>query len=282
MTFEQERSRLLGVAYAITGSASDAEDLVQETWLKWTAVDVNEIDHPGPYLRRIITNLAIDRVRSAQVRRETYVGPWLPEPYVSDLDDDPADLVAEAEQLSLAFMMALERLQPVERAVFILRDVFDLDYAEIAGVVDRSEVACRQIASRSRGHVREPHRQHRVADERALLGAFAVALATGDLNALTGLLAQDVILWSDGGADRKAARHPIVGIERVSRFLLGIAKQGASMNGWVEPIRVNGDPGFKIMIEGELYGVMAFETTEEGVVGIRSVLAPDKLAHLTN
>lgn len=279
--FEDHRGRLTAVAYGLTGSVMDAEDVVQDAYLRWVGVDHATVDNPAAFLTTVVTRLAIDRLRSARVRREQYVGPWLPEPVVTGFDDDPAAIVAEAEQLSLAFLTTLERLNPLERAVFVLRTVFDADYAEIAEFVGRSAEACRQIASRARDRVQDPARHHRTGDEAALLDAFRAALESGDESSLRTLLAADVISWSDGGPHRRAARHPIMGRDRVAHFLTGIASKGREVDGRVEPARVNGDPGLAMYVDGGFWGVIALEAADEGIVGIRIVISPDKLGHLT-
>ncbi len=277
--FEQLRSRLTAIAYGMLGSVMEAEDVVQDAFLRWQRVDPTTVEHPAAYLTTVTTRLAIDRLRSARHRRETYVGPWLPEPIVTDFVPDPADVVAEAEQLSLAFLTAMERLDPVERAVFLLRDVFDFEYDAIADIVDKSPANCRQIATRARQHVHRAPGPHPPdpTREAELLVAFSQALVVGDLEHLVAILTQDVIAWSDGGPNRRAARHPIIGIHRVSRFLTGIVKQGIVMGAETSLVRVNGEPAFRLDVGGELYGVMVFELVEGRINAIRTVLAPDKL-----
>lgn len=275
--FEQHRPRLTGVAYGMLGSVMEAEDVVQDAWLRWADADVEGVDNPAGWLTTVVTRLAIDRLRSARARREAYVGPWLPEPVIDE--GDPAERVAEAEALSMALLTALERLNPVERAVFLLREVFDLDYPEIADVVDRSPTNCRQIASRARDRVGDPGRHHRPppAREREIVGAFETALRSGDLDGLQAVLAEDVVLWSDGGEAVRAARHPVVGRDRVARFLLGVARQ-APPGIEAAQASVNGDPGFVVRVGGTPYVVMALEVTDGGIVGVRNLLNPEKLA----
>ena len=275
--FEEQRGRLTAVAYSVTGSVMDAEDIVQDAFLRWRTVDIDTIDNPAAFLTTVVTRLAIDKLRSARSRREQYVGPWLPEPVITGFDDDPASLMAEAEQLSLAFLTALERLNPMERAVFVLRTVFDADYAEIAEFVGRAPDACRQIASRARQRVNDPERRHRTGDEEQLLTAFITALGSGDETSLRELLAADAISWSDGGPNRRAARHPIMGRQRVAHFLAGLKRRGEEVDGWVQPVRVNGELGLALHVGDELYGVMAIESGAEGIVGLRIVVNPDKL-----
>jgi len=278
--FEVHRPRLLAIAYGMVGSIMDAEDIVQEAWFRWNGTDRAAIREPGAYLTTVVTRLAIDRLRSARYRRETYVGPWLPEPLVREVDSDPADVVVEAESLSLALLATLERLNPVERAVFLLREIFDFDYAEIADVVEKSPSACRQIAVRARDHVGDPTRKPPATPDMDVLSAFTVAMATGDIGSLVELLAADAILWSDGGAERRAARHPIIGPRKIAAFLVGIARRGLDMGATGRPVLANGAPALLLELEGTVYGVMALEIVDSAVLGVRSVINPDKLAHI--
>ena len=290
-TFEANRRRLFAVAYRMLGSVADAEEVVQEAWLRWDRADADTIDNPSGWLTTVTTRLAIDRLRSATHRREVYVGPWLPEPVVERSGaPDPAGHAELAESLSMAFLTILERLNPVERAAFLLREVFGAGYDDIATAVDRSEAACRQIVHRARERV-DPDRPARYdadpADERRLLDGFLAATFDGDLDALRLVLHDDVVAWSDGGAERRAARHPILGAERVARFMTGIARNGPEDGAdlGIESVRVNGDPGFLVTIEDDVFMTMAFELTaaQDGAVriaAIRAVLNPRKLDHL--
>lgn len=278
-SFASCRPRLVAVAYGMLGSMMDAEDVVQDAWIRWRGVDHDVIRSPIAYLTTMVTRMSIDRLRSARRHRETYVGPWLPEP-ITEQSNDPADIVAEAERFSLAFLHAMERLNPVERAVLLLREGFDYDYAEIAGIVDRTPENCRQIASRARGHVAEPptRRPGDVEGERRVVTAAMEAVVAGDVDRLLDALAGDIVAWSDGGAARRAARHPIVGAQRVARFLVGIARQGADMGASTVPVTVGGDPGVRIDLGGEVYGVMTFRVVDGRIQAIRSVINPEKLA----
>jgi RNA polymerase sigma-70 factor (ECF subfamily) len=277
--FEAERKRLVRIAYGMLGSVSDADDVVQDAFLRWQGVDHERVASPPAFLTTVVTRLALDRLRSAQRRREEYVGPWLPDPLVGSLD--PADAVAEAEQLSLALLATLERLNPVERAVFLLRDVLDVDYAEIASIVERSETSCRQIARRARDRVATPQRRFRPApdEELELLAAFAEAVEAGDLARLRTILADDAIAWSDGGGKVLAALNPIYGADRVARFLLGLSAK-ADASSFALPVRVNGDPGFWLEDARGVIGVVALECADGRVVAVRMVVNPAKLAHL--
>jgi RNA polymerase sigma-70 factor, ECF subfamily len=276
---ERERGRLFAIAYGMLGITTEAEDVVQEAFARWHQADRSGVRSPAAFLTTVVTRLAIDRLHLAERRRVEYVGPWLPEPLVSELD--PAEVVTEAEQLSLALLATLERLNPVERAVFLLRDVFDFDYAEITEVVGKEEANCRQIGRRARARVGEPLRRYRAtrAEEDELLRAFVAAAEAGDMEALTGLLARDAVLWTDGGGQVKAALQPVDGADRIARGVIGIAaKEPPGVR--IRPVRVNGDPGLRTDTASGPRGVVAFELAEGSIVGIRIVVNPDKLRHL--
>jgi RNA polymerase sigma-70 factor (ECF subfamily) len=261
------------------GSVMDAEDVVQDAYLRWAGIDPTTVDSPAAFLTTVTTRLAIDRLRSAQHRREAYVGPWLPEPMVTAADD-PAEVVATAERLSMALLVALERLNPVERAVFLLRDVFDYDYPAIADVVDKSPANCRQIASRARERVGDPSRGRPLeSEERRLANAYAAAILSRDVAGLARILADDVVLWSDGGGKTRAARHPLAGRDRVAKYLVSVSQQAPDET-TAELVAVNGSLGWLATIGGAAMAVITFETAEGLVTGIRVVLNPDKLSHL--
>ena len=278
--FELERPRLIAVAYGMLGSMMDAEDIVQEAWIRWSSTDRTDVRNPAAFLTTMVTRMSIDRLRSAQARREAHVGPWLPEPIVSG--SDPADIVAEAEQFSLGFLQAMETLNPVERAVFLLREGFDFDYSEIAEIVDRTPDNCRQLASRARSRIaHQPRKPSRDLDgERQIVMRAMAAVTAGDVDGLIDLLAADVVSWSDGGPKRRAARHPIIGADRVSRFLVGLARNGEKLSPVSYVVTANGEPGIQVEIAGEPYGVMVFEIADGRILGIRNVVNPDKLAWL--
>jgi RNA polymerase sigma-70 factor (ECF subfamily) len=277
---DAERARLFAIAYGMLGSSVEAEDVVQEVFARWHEADRSAVRSPAGFLTTMVTRLTIDRLRSAERRRAEYVGPWLPEPLVSEFG--AAEVVAEAEQLSLALLATLERLNPVERAVFLLRDVFDFDYAEIAEIVEKTEANCRQIGRRARTRVGEPLRRFRPTQdqERELLNAFVAATQGGDVEALTRLLARDAVLWTDGGGKVAAALQPLYGAVRIARFLVGIARKGPT-GARSRPVRVNGDPGVRTDTAAGPAGVLALELAEGEIVGIRIVVNPDKLRHLT-
>ena len=278
--FEAERPRLARLAYRMLGSVAEAEDAVQDAWLRWRGAGAESIDDPAAWLVRATTRLCIDRMRAARTRREAYRGPWLPEPLIEDIAEDPLE---RAEEVSVAFLLALERLSPLERAVFLLHDVFDADYAVIAETLDRSEVACRQLAARARAHVREARPRFPVSrDEAARLAlAFMDAARRGDLTALKDLLAEDAVLITDGGGKRKAALRPLVGRDDVTALIAGLIWRGSiPMAGHIRLARINGD--FGVVLEAE-DGVVtiAFEPGADGrLAAIYMVRNPDKLGHV--
>jgi RNA polymerase sigma-70 factor (ECF subfamily) len=277
------RPRLLGVAYGILGDLGEAEDVVQDAWLRVNAADGEALISLERFLVTVTTRLAIDRLRSARSRREVYVGPWLPEPLLVD-EADPESQAIDAADLSLALLSALERLNPVERAVLVLRDVFDFDYAEIADIVDKTPGNCRQLAKRAREHAGAPARRHRPSSEQAdaLVAAFTTAIETGDLDGLKSLLAADAILYNDGGAEVTAARKPIYGAAKIARFFTGLRRKGYFGPGLsYAPVRVNGDPGLlRVDASGRPRAVIALELVAEAIVAIRIVNNPRKLAHV--
>src|SRR5215510_13484011 len=217
--FEPHRRRLTGLAYRMLGSLSEAEDIVQDAYLRWHAADRGQVDNPRAYLSRTVARLCLDHLKSARVRRETYVGPWLPEPIVDETALSPDSASELADDLSVALLMTLERLSPLERAAFLLHDVFDMEFADIAGVLDRSEGACRQLASRGRAHVSEERPRFRPSEDDVtrLTDAFHRAVLSGDAAQFADLLAQDAVLYSDGGGKRIAALNPIVGRDKILR-----------------------------------------------------------------
>ena len=275
--FEPHRRYLAGVAYRMLGSVTEAEDVVQDAFLRWTTVDRGTVDDPRAYLARVVARLCLDRLKSARAQREQYVGTWLPEPLV----EEPASPASVADDISVALFMTLERLSPLERAAFLLHDVFDMDYAAIASVLDRSEAACRQLATRARDHVREqrPRFERTQEAESRLVGAFAAAMISGDVDALASILAEDAVLYSDGGGKRVAAINPIVGRDRVGRFLLGIRSKRMGVLPRATPARINGLPGFVLELEDGPETV-ALETSADAIVAVYIVRNPDKLRHL--
>ncbi len=278
--FEAQRPRLTRLAYRMLGSVAEAEDAVQDAWLRWSGAQSETVDDPAAWLVRTTTRLCLDRLRAARVRREAYRGPWLPEPLIEEIAEDPLE---RAEDVSVAFLLALERLSPLERAVFLLHDVFDADFAAIAKTLDRSEAACRQLASRARTHVQEAKPRFDVSQEAVarLAMAFMDAARRNDLAALSDLLAEDAVMISDGGGKRKAALRPMVGREDVLALYRGLIwRSGGAMPAKIRLARINGFLG--VIAEAD-DGVMtfAFEPSEDGRLAAIYVLRnPDKLGHV--
>jgi RNA polymerase sigma-70 factor, ECF subfamily len=283
--YRELRPLLFSISYRMVGSVSEAEDLVQEAFLRFhrAVSGGEEIASPKAWLSAVTTRLAIDHLRSARARRERYVGAWLPEPLVTSKEPDAADHAETADTLSLAFLVLLERLSPVQRAVFLLHDVFGYGYAEIAGLVGRSEDTCRQIAARARRHV-EAGRPRFEASRRQrdeLARRFLAAITEGDTEGLVGLLASDAVLYSDGGGKAPALPAPVHGAQRVARFLLGLARRGAGGGMRLELAEINGHPGLLTAEpEGRLLGVLALDIAEDRIQTLRSIVNPDKLRHL--
>ncbi|RSN71806.1 RNA polymerase sigma-70 factor [Actinomadura sp. WAC 06369] len=275
-TFVAHRNLLFTVAYGMLGSAADAEDVLQETWLRWAGVDAERVADRRAYLVRITTRQALNRLRALKRRREAYVGQWLPEPVLTA--PDVADDVELAESVSMAMLVVLERLAPTERAVFVLREVFDVGYGEIAAAVGKSPAAVRQIAHRARRHVaaRRPLRAVSAAENRAAVESFRRALETGDPQELLDVLAPDVVLLSDGGGVKQAAPEPVVGADRLIAFYRG-GLEGALT---CEPATVNGGPALLVRLDGELDGVMAVRVEDGRVAGLYYVRNPAKLRHV--
>jgi RNA polymerase sigma-70 factor (ECF subfamily) len=277
--FVSHRNLLFTVAYEMLGSAADAEDVLQETWLRWAGVDLAEVRDQRAYLVRITTRQALTRLRVLGRRKETYVGQWLPEPLLTS--PDMADDVELAESISMAMLLVLETLSPTERAVFVLREVFDIGYDEIAETVDKSQDAVRQIAHRARAHVaaRRPCEVASRAESRAVLEAFQRAIETGDVASLLDVLAPDVVGLGDGGGIKQAAPKPIVGADKVARFYgSGLKQIGSALSS--EPVEINGRPALLIRLNGELDGIMAFRIERGLVTGIYYVRNPEKLSRL--
>ena len=276
--FLAHRSLLFTVAYELLGSAADAEDVLQETWLRWVGVDLDTVQDQRAYLVRITTRQALVRLRTLGRRRESYVGPWLPEPLLTA--PDVAEDVELAESVSMAMLLVLETLTPTERAVFVLREVFDLAYDEIAEAVDKSPAAIRQIAHRARAHVaaRRPRGVVSAAETRDALEAFQRAADTGDLQRLLDLLAPDVVFLGDGGGIAQAVLAPVVGADRVARVLaIGLGKITAAS---LQPAQVNGYPALILRFDGEIDTVLAVRIDDGLITGLYAVRNPEKLSHM--
>jgi RNA polymerase sigma-70 factor (TIGR02957 family) len=278
-SFVAHRNLLFTVAYEMLGSAADAEDVLQEAWLRWVKVDLAEVRDERAFLVRITTRLSLDRLRTMKRRKEAYVGPWLPEPLLTA--PDVAEDVELAESVSMGIMLVLETLSPTERAVFVLREAFGFDYEEIATGVDKSPAAVRQIAHRARRHVeaRRPREVTSPAELQAAAEQFRHAVDTGDFQGLLDVLAPDVVLVTDGGGLKHAALRPLVGVDKVLRFVTGgIAKSGARMS--ADPIAVNGTPGLLVRVNGEVDGALAMRVEGAHITGIYYVRNPEKLTRL--
>ncbi|TNC20664.1 RNA polymerase sigma-70 factor [Amycolatopsis alkalitolerans] len=277
--FVAHRNLLFTVAYEMLGSAADAEDVLQETWLRWAGVDLATVRDRRAYLVRIITRQALTRLRTLGRRKESYVGQWLPEPLLTA--PDVAEDVELADSVSMAMLLVLETLSPTERAVFVLREVFDLAYGEIAEAVGKNAAAVRQIAHRARAHVaaRRPREVVSPAESRAALDAFRRAVETGDLQSLLDILAPDVVALGDGGGVKQAVPRPIVGADRVARVMIaGMGRVAGAAT--LEPAQVNGYPALILRLDGELDTVIALRIDGGLITGLYGVRNPAKLSHM--
>lgn len=282
--FEAHRRTLRSIAYRMLGSRADAEDAVQDAWLRWHAADRSEVDNPRAFLSRTVTRLCLDRLKSAQAQREVYVGAWLPEPLVDDATEfqqGPEAIHELANDLSFAFMLTLERLSPLERAAFLLHDVFDMDFADIATTLGRSESACRQLASRARQNVHANRPASKISEEEGqrLASAFARAVRHGDVAGLAAVLAQDATFVSDGGGRVTAVPRPVVGRDKVAQVVIGFAKLAKPGEVHLRPARINGLPGFVMSgIDGKPIQTIALEPDSHGHIHAIYVMRnPDKL-----
>lgn len=274
--FLAARPQLFGIAYRVLGSAAEAEDIVQEAWMRWQKADRTDVIEPAAFLATITTRLAINAAQSARVRRESYVGPWLPEPI--DTSQDPQVGAERAEAVELAVLFLLEKLNPVERAAYVLREAFDYPYKQVADVLETSEANTRQLVSRARKHLAAERREPvSTADHRRLLEVFLNAAQTGDLTTLEDVLAADVVSYADGGGVRRASRVPVVGRAHVSKYLVAFAPRfwtGADVR-WVE---ANGFPAVLVTTDGDPLALLAVEVSAEGIERILWVMNPAKLS----
>ncbi|MEV5874823.1 RNA polymerase sigma-70 factor [Streptomyces sp. NPDC052101] len=284
--FEDHRPLLMGVAYRMLGRVADAEDVVQDAWLRWSGADRAKVREPRAYLVRITTRLAIDRLRQVQARGEAYVGPWLPEPYLTEFGDtapDTADRVLLADSVSLAVLVVLESLSPLERAVFVLREAFGYPYAEIAALLDRGEAAVRQLAGRARRHVDERRPRYEVdpARRRELTDRFLAAAAEGDLDGLMSLLAPDVRLVSDSDGKARAALRIVHTADKVARFLVGVAGKLPPAPS-LRLLEANGGPAVLILSDGKPDSLFQLDIADGRVTTVYVVRNPDKMRHLAD
>jgi RNA polymerase sigma-70 factor (ECF subfamily) len=289
--FENLRPLMFSIAYRMLGSVADAEDIVQEAFLRHHRVVAggSAVESPKAFLSSVTTRLSIDQLRSARSRREAYVGPWLPEPMLTDpaapgpAAPDPAAHAEDADSLSMAFLLVLERLSPTERAVFLLHDVFDYDYGEIAGIVGKTEDNCRQLARRARQHVAE-HKPRFEASRRErdeLAARFFAAVGEGDMSGIVDLLAADVVVYGDSGGTRPSWPRPIVGRDKVGRLVAGLSGQVRELGVTLRRAEVNGQPGAMFYdSSGLLVNVLCLDIADGAVQAVRSVINPDKLRHL--
>ncbi|MFF9063739.1 RNA polymerase sigma-70 factor [Streptomyces sp. NPDC014891] len=277
----ENRRLLFATAYRMLGTVADAEDVLQDAWLSWSAVDRDAVRHPKAYLVRTVTNLSLNRLTSARAVRETYVGPWLPEPLLTS--PDIAVETELADSVSTAMLVVLETLSPVERAVFLLREVFGYSHAEIAETLERPEPTVRQIAHRARAHVqaRRPRFDSDRDQRRRITAQFMEACAGGDLNAVMEMLAPDVTAWSDGGGKVTAARRPLNGTDNVARWILGFLAKPELAALTMEPVVINGELGILAALDGYTVGALTFDLVDDRIQNLRFQVNPEKLGGLT-
>ncbi|MGX5181735.1 RNA polymerase sigma-70 factor [Streptomyces avermitilis] len=283
--FVEHRPVLMGVAYRMLGRVADAEDVVQEAWLRWSGADRSDVREPRRYLVRITTRLAIDRLRQLQSRNEAYVGPWLPEPYLTDFGDtvpDAAERAVLADSVSLAVLVVLESLSPLERAVFVLREAFGFPFADIAVTLERSEAAVRQLAGRARRHVDEGRPRYEVdpAERRDLTQRFLAAAAEGDLEGLMSMLAPDVRLVGDSGGRARAPRRVLESADKVGRFLVGVTRKGVADVSF-RSLEVNGGPALLVLSEGKPDSVFQLDVADGRIQCVYIIRNPEKLVSLS-
>ena len=286
--FEAQRGHLLGIAYRMLGEMAAAEDVVQEAWIRWQRADTSAIKDVRAWLSTVTVRLSLDALRAVRARRESYVGPWLPEPILPDdlralAADGPAERAELASDLSLALLHVLERLSPEERAAFILHDAFDCDYPQIAATLGKSEVACRKLVSRARERVRADRPRFRVSDQqhRALMERFAQAAATQNANQLAELLAPDVVFYSDGGGRVLAALRPVRGADKVSRLMTGLVRKSRQHGApGFTALDINGRAGLVLTLDGAILSTLSLETDGTRVTAVYVMRNPDKLGRV--
>jgi len=285
--FQTHRPALFAVAYRMLGSATDAEDILQDAWLRFAGARPADLRSAKAYLTTIVTRLCLDRLKSARVTREEYIGPWLPEPVVTGEQPGPERSLAQAESVTLAFMVLLETLSPEERAVFLLREVFDYEYGEIAEMLETSAANCRQLFHRAKGRIaeRKPRFRAAIGEKRPLVERFVRAFSEGSEAGLTSVLAEDIGFWSDGGGKVLAARRPIFGRENVVNLLMGFRRTAPAIGVALESVtldivEVNGEPAVLLRVDGRLDGVYVMAVEEGAIAAIRVVRNPDKLTYI--
>ena len=281
LTFDSHRRRLQGIAYRMLGSVAEAEEVVQDAWLRWHEADKAGFDSAEAWLVTVVTRLSIDRLRAAKVQREHYIGAWMPEPTLTDAPDTPEQLLERADNVSVAFLAVLERLTPEARAAFLLREVFDADYEEVARTLGKSEAACRQLVHRAKAQVLEARPRFQVSREthQRLLRAFADAAARGSLQDLKALMAEDVELIGDGGGKVQSFSKILRGSQRLAQLYFALWRRlGAAVR--MELVEINGEPGLLRFVDGQLESAQTFEIEGERIVRIRAQRNPDKLARI--
>jgi RNA polymerase sigma-70 factor (ECF subfamily) len=286
-SFESHRPKLFAVAYRMLGSASEAEDVVQDAWLRYAGSAHEAVRSTEAYLTTIVTRLCLDRLKSARMTRESYVGPWLPEPLLTDKAPGPEQSAALAESVTLAFMLLLETLSPEERATFLLREVFEYEYQEIADVLDTTAANCRQLFHRAKARLRErrPRAHDDLQEKRRLVERFVAALQHGDAGEMTSVLADDVGLWSDGGGKTLAARRPVFGGAAVAKILMGFRRTAAAYGVdfatvALDIVEANGEPAMAIRVDGRIDSVYSFSIEDGAIAAVRVVRNPDKLRYI--
>ena len=281
LTFDSHRRRLQGIAYRMLGSVAEAEEVVQDAWLRWHEADKSSFDSAEAWLVTVVTRLSIDRLRAAKVQREHYIGPWMPEPTLTDAPETPEQMLERADNISVAFLAVLERLAPEARAAFLLREVFDADYDDVARTLGKSEAACRQLVHRAKAQVQEARPRLQVSREthQRLLRAFADAAARGSLQDLKALMAEDVELIGDGGGKVQTFSKILRGSQRLAQLYFALwRRMGAGVR--MELVDINGEPGLLRFLDGELESAQTFEIEGERIVRIRAQRNPDKLARI--
>ncbi|MDQ0025768.1 RNA polymerase sigma-70 factor (ECF subfamily) [Variovorax paradoxus] len=281
LTFDSHRRRLQGIAYRMLGSVAEAEEVVQDAWLRWHEADKAGFDSAEAWLVTVVTRLSIDRLRAAKVQREHYIGAWMPEPTLTESPDTPEESLERADNISVAFLAVLERLAPEARAAFLMREVFDADYGEVARTLGKSEAACRQLVHRAKAQVLEARPRYQVSREthQRLLRAFADAAARGSLHDLKALMAEDVELIGDGGGKVQSFSKILRGSQRLAQLYFALwRRMGAAVR--MELAEINGEPGLLRFVDGELESAQTFEIEGERIVRIRAQRNPDKLARI--